>query len=198
MIEKTDKIGIVRQHRWLSAAKQAEVLKPRCRTVVSLGGGDLLPVKIEDVEKWAAKGTVFELVHAFLLVDAKPRRRTVALKSEFRSALAKIEKRGAAVVDVDAGICSTKHRKSLLALVDSDIARSQKGSKSATNGAQSKGRPTYNPTMQELKDAKAIWRDLIEYPEWKDADAALKANVSKKFTAWRAHDLWGPRTGKRR
>jgi hypothetical protein len=198
MIEKTDKIGIVRQHRWLSADKQAEALAPRCRTIISLGGGSHRVVAIKDVQKLARKGTVFELVHAFLLIDAKPRRRAVALKTEIRAALAKIEKAGAVVVDVDAGICSTKHRKAFLALVDSDIARSQKGSKSATNGALSKGRPVYNPTMQELKDAKAIWRDDIEYPEWDDCDAALRANVNKKFTALRAYDLWGPRTGKRR
>jgi hypothetical protein len=82
----------------------------------------------------------------------------------------------------------------LLALVDSDLARSNRGAKSATNGALSKGRPVYEPTKAELADAKAIWRDRVDYPEWRDADAALRSKVNKRFTAARAYLLWGKRT----
>lgn len=198
MTDLTDKIGVTRQHRWLSADRQAELLRPRNARIVSLGGGDVTRVAREDVEKLVRARTVVELVHAFLLADPARKRTTGGMKADFRSALARIEKRGGVLVDVDAGICSKKHRRALLALVDSDLARSNRGAKSATNGAQSQGRPAYNPTMAELKDAKAIWRDDIEYPEWDDCDAALREKVNPKFTAWRAYDLWGPRTGKRR
>lgn len=189
----TDRIGVIRQHRWVSADKQAELLKPRCAKIVSLGGGGVRQVEREDVEKFARPGTEIVLVHAFLLAD--PRRKRVAggMKADFRAALARLEKRDAVVVDLDAGICSGKHRRAMLALVDSDIARSNRGAKSATNGARSQGRPTYEPTDAEKAAAKAIWRDLIDYPEWPDADKAIRKQVNKLFTAWRAYDLWGGR-----
>ena len=198
MTESSDHIGIVRQHRWVSANKQAEALKPRCRTIIELGPQHRRSSTFEDVEKLARKGTVLELVHAFLLADRNNGRGTVAMKADFRERLARLEKKGAVVVDADNQLCSAKQRRALLAVVDSDIIRSNKGAKSATNGALSKGRPIYNPTMAELKDAKAIWRDTIEYPEWRDANAALREKVNRKFTAWRAYDLWGPRTAKRK
>lgn len=193
MTENTDRIGVVRQHRWLSADKQAELLRERCRKIVSLGGGKLPQVEREDVEKLARPGTAIELVHSFLLADPKRKRTRGGMKADFRSALERLEKRGAVVVDVDAGICSGKHRRAMLALVDKDIARSNQGAKSATNGALSRGRPTYEPTRDELKAAKAIWRDLIDHPEWSDADKALREQVNPRFTAWRAYDEWGGR-----
>jgi hypothetical protein len=190
MADFADKIGVIRKHRWISAEEQAERLRSRCRLVVSLGGGRAKTVTLEDVERLVRPGTVVELVHAFLLVD--PIRKYVrgGMKADFRVALSLLEKRGATVVDVDAQVCSGKQRKALLALVDSDISRSNRGARSATNGSRSKGRPTYEPTRDELRAAKAIWRDLIEYREWSDADKALRTQVNRKFTAWRAYKLW--------
>lgn len=198
MTENTDRIGVVRQHRWMSADKQAELLRPRCAKIVSLGGGKLPQVEREDVEKLARPGTVIELVHAFLLADPRRKKLRGGLQADFRAALERLEKRGAIVVDVDASICSRKHRRAMLALADKDIARSNQGSKSATNGARSRGRPAYKPSPEELRDAKGIWRDLIEYPEWDDADAALRTKVNPLFTAWRAYDIWKGRKPKTR
>lgn len=198
MTEFQDRIGIVRAHRWVSVSKQTEALRAHCRTILELGPQHRRTSSFEDVEKLARKGTVFMLVHAFLLADRNNGRGTVAMKADFRARLSRLEKNGAVVMDVDSQISSAKQRRALLALADSDIIRSNKGAKSATNGALSKGRPTYNPTMQELKDAEGIWRDLIEYPEWADANKALRKKVNRKFTAWRAYDLWGPRTTKRK
>ena len=190
MTENTDRIGVTRQHRWMSADKQAELLRPRCTKIVSLGGGKLPQVEREDVEKLARPGTAIEFVHSFLLADPRRKKLRGGMQADYRAALARLEKRGAVVVDVDAGICSGKHRRAMLALADKDIARSNQGAKSAANGARSRGRPTYEPTAEEKRDAKAIWRDLIEYPEWDDADIALRSKVNPKFTAWRAYDYW--------
>lgn len=193
MTEKADKIGVTRQHRWMSADKQAELLRHRNRKVLSLGGGAEMQIDLEGLVTLARDGTVIEFVHAFLLADPKRKRTAGGMKADFRAALVKLEKRGAVVVDVDAGICSRKHRRAMLALVDSDIGRSNQGAKSATNGARSKGRPTYEPTKAEKDAAKAIWRDLIDYPEWADADKAIRREVNKLFTAFRAYELWGGR-----
>ncbi len=193
MHEPVDKIGVVRQHRWLSADEQAQILAPRCRKVVSLGGSGAQSVTREDLERLARPGTVVELVHAFLLAD--PRRKKVrgGLQADFRAVLDRLDKRGAKVVDVDAQICSGKQRKALLALVDSDLARSNRGAKSATNGTRSRGRPSYEPTPGELERAEHIWGNTRSYPEWPDADKALRTKVNKQFTMWRAYEEFGPR-----
>jgi hypothetical protein len=193
MTDLADKIGVTRQHRWLSADKQAEILVPRCRKVVSLSGGSTQIVTREDLERLIRPGTVIELVHAFLLADPKRKRTAGGMKADFRSVLGRIEKRGGIVVDVDAGICSQKNKRALLALVDSDLARSNRGAKSAANGARSRGRPKGQFSLQQLKDAKAIWRNVKDYPNWVDTRAPLGEIVDPngiKFTPDRAYDLW--------
>ena len=193
MHDPVDKIGVTRQHRWLSADEQAEILKPRNRIVVSLGGGSARKIERKDLERLARPGTVIELVHAFLLADPRRKKLKGGLQADFREALDRLEKRGAKVVDVDGSVCSGKQRRALLSLVDSDLARSNRGAKSATNGAKSRGRPAYEPTEDEKTAAKLIWLDRKTYREWSDANKALRKQVNKRFTAWRAYGLWGGR-----
>lgn len=196
MTENTDRIGVVRQHRWVSADKQAELLAPRCRKIVSLGGGKLPQVEREDVEKLARPGTVIELVHAFLLADPRRKKQRGGLQADFRAALERLESRGAVVVDVDASICSRKHRRAMLALADKDIARSNQGAKSATNGARSKGRQEADFTPKQWEDAYNVWHNRKAFPFWNDVDVALAKIVSpngQKFTRYRAHAKWGGR-----
>lgn len=193
MHDPVDKIGVTRQHRWLSADEQAEILKPRNRIVVSLGGGKSRQIRREDLERLARPGTVIEFVHAFLLADPRRKKLKGGLQADFRAALDRLEKRGAKIVDVDGSVCSGKQVKALLALVDSDLARSNRGAKSATNGARSRGRPAYEPTPEELEKARDIWGNTRTYPEWPDADKALRSRVHDRFTMWRAYDEFGPR-----
>lgn len=189
MGEVVDKIGVARDHRWKRAPAQIEALKQRCRKVVSLGGGDVVQVSREDLERLVRPGTVLEFVHAFLLADPRRKKLKGGLRGDFRAALARLEKRGAVVVDVDGQICSKKHRRALVALADSDISRSNQGARSATNGARSKGRPRYEPTKDDLAKAKAIWRNTKDYPEWDDAARAFEQEVPQ-FTTARAFKLW--------
>lgn len=189
MAEAVDKIGVVRQHRWMSADEQAELLKARCRKIVSLGGGKLQQADLDQLVTLARDDTVIEFVHAFLLADPRRKKAKGGLQADFRAALARIEKRGAAVVDVDGQVCSQKHRRALLALVDADLARSNRGAKSATNGARSRGRQAADFTDAEMKEAKAVWRNVKDYPEWDDAAGALPEG----FTVHRAYKLWGSR-----
>lgn len=196
-----DKIGVVRDHRWMTADKQAEILDPRCRVVLSLGGGKskLIDrhVDLDDLVMLAREGTQIELTHAFLLAEPRRKRLSGGMRTDFRVALKKIKARGAEVFDVTAVIGSDQPVP-FLAWVDAEIGRSNRGLASAANGENSKrGRKPYEPTKQELKDAKAIWRDRIEYPEWPDADKALREQVNERFTAARAYDLWKGRIPKR-
>ena len=56
-----------------------------------------------------------------------------------------------------------------------------------------KGRPLVSFTDAELKDGKAAWRNLVDYPTWDDVRSALPDG----FTVHRAHRLWGPRKPKK-
>jgi Asp-tRNA(Asn)/Glu-tRNA(Gln) amidotransferase A subunit family amidase len=193
MAEPVDKIGVVRHHRWVAADVQVERLKDRCRIVVSLGGGPARQIDRDGLVKLSRPGTVIELVHAFLLAEPRRKKLRGGLQADFRAALAQLEARGAKIVDLDGSVCSGKQRRALLSLVDSDLARSNRGAKSATNGAKSRGRPAYEPTEDEKTAAKLIWLDRRKYREWSDANKALRKQVNKRFTAWRAYGLWGGR-----
>lgn len=187
-----DKIGVVRDHRWLSADKQAESLAPRCRVVVSLGGGKMRHLDREALERLARPGCIIELVHAFLLAD--PSRKTLSggARRDFRAALSALEKRGAQVFDLTADIGSEK-RHAFLAVVDADIGASNRGRASKANGEKSRrGRRRYEPSEDEQRRAEAIWGNTKRYPDWKAAKEALKREVPK-FTVFRAWKAWGTR-----
>lgn len=193
MNDVTDKIGVVRDHRWMRAPEQIALLRERCPKVLTLGGGGILVATREDLVRFARPGTVFEFVHAFLLADPKRKRSKGGMKEDFRVALAMLEKRGAYVADVDGGVCSGKQRKALLALVDSDLARHNRGARSATNGTRSKGRQEADFTVEQKKEAKSIWHNPIDFKTWKAAGEALAEIVSpngQKFTVDRANKLW--------
>lgn len=187
-----DKIGVVRDHRWIRADEQAARLAPRCRVVVSLGGGKVKQVDRNALVKLARPGTVIELCHAFLLAEPRRKRLSGGMRKDFRAALAALEKRGAQVFDLDTGIGSDR-RKALLAVVDIDIGRSNRGKHSALNGAKStKGRKPKDFTAQQLRDAKAVWRNVKDYPAWEDVALEFERSVPG-FTTARAHRLWGGR-----
>lgn len=196
-----DKIGVVVDHRWMPADKQAEVLAPRNRIVVSLGGGRSALIKSrsdrDDLLKWCRPGTVIELVHAFLLADQRHKRQAGGLRKDFRVALAAIEKRGAQVFDVTADVGSDK-RKALLAVVDTDIGRSTRGRSSKLNGHKStRGKAPADFTAEQMEKAEGIWGNRKKYPKEKDTKAPLAAIVSpngRKFTRFRARREFGNRT----
>ncbi len=190
-----DKIGVVRDHRWIKADAQVQMLRSRCRVVVSLGGGKVQQIDRDELARLVRPDTVVELVHAFLLAEPRRKRQPGGMKADLRVAVAQIEKRGGAVADVDSGLTTAKegHRKAMLALADQQISRSNRGHKSALNGAKSRGRPVAAFSPQQLKDAKAIWRNVKDYPTWEAVQAAYDAEIDG-FTTARAFKLWRGRT----
>jgi hypothetical protein len=192
MNDSQHKIGVVRHHRWLSAAEQERILAERCRIVVSLGGGRAKVVTLDELAKLTRPGDVIELVHVFLLAD--PRKKHVAggMKANLKAAIALlVDKRQGIISDVDAGLTTEKagHRNAMMALAEDQIGRSNKGLRSALNGAKSKGRPVASFTSQEVKNAKATWRNVKDYPTWGDVAKALPEG----FTTARAYKLFGKR-----
>jgi hypothetical protein len=187
-----DKIGVVRHHRWISASEQEKILGQRCRIVVSLGGGKAKAVTLDELAKFTRPGTVIELVHVFLLADPRKKNVKGGMKASLAAAIALlVDKRGGVISDVDAGLTTEKagHRKAMMALAEDQIGRSNKGLRSALNGAKSKGRPAEKFHAAELKNAKAAWRNVKDYPTWGDVAKALPEG----FTTARAYKLFGKR-----
>jgi len=186
------KIGVVRQHRWLSASEQERILSPRCRIVVSLGGGKAKQVTLDELAKLTRPGDVIELVHVFLLANPRKKHVVGGMKADLKAAVALlVDKRQGIISDADTGLTTETpgHRKAITALAEDQIGRSNKGLKSALNGAQSKGRPPAKFTAEQMKEAKAIWRNVMDYPTWGAAVNALPDG----FTGARAYKLWGSR-----
>ena len=187
-----DAIGVVREHRWASADAQAKRLREDgCSGIISLSGGaKLLQGTRADLQRMATKGRTFKLLWAFLLAD--PRKGTAgAMTRDLRTVLDAFRARGAYVKDVETGLSTEKpaHLRALMAVAKDMIGRSRQGLKSHLNGERAKGRPRVTFSAEQMKDAKATWRNTKDYPTWGDAAAVLPEG----FTTARAHKLWGPR-----
>jgi hypothetical protein len=192
-----DKIGVVRDHRWASADKQAERLAPICRKVVSLGGGKLQQIDRDGLVMLGRSDREFVLCHAFLLTEPKRKRLSGGMRKDFRAVMAALDARGAQVFDLEADTGSDK-RKAFLAVVDADIGNSNRGRHSRLNGAKStRGRIPADFTPAQYEKAGDIWGNTKRYPEEKDTVPALAKIVSArghKFTKYRARAKFGGRT----
>ena len=204
MTDVQGKIGVVRHHRWISAAEQERILQPRCRFIVSLGGGKAKLVTLAELAKLTRPGDVIEFVHVFLLADPRKKHAVGGMKADLKAAVALlVDKREGIISDAETGLTTATpgHRKAIMALAEDQIGRSNKGLKSALNGAKSKGRPKPDFTPQQFAEAKAVWRNLIDYPEWIDTKEPLKQIVSPNgiaFTPERAYTHWKRRTKAKR
>jgi hypothetical protein len=187
-----DTIGVVHEHRWCKPAEQVKRLEDDgCRVIVSLGGGKTKQVTFDELLKLSRDGTVLKFVHVMFLADVR-KKGAKAVRASYRAREKKlIEERGAVLKDLDSGLTTEQpgHRKAILALTDDLIARHAQGAKSAAVGQARKGRPLLTFTEQQMKDAKAVWRNLKDYPTWETAAEALP----EKFTVHRAHRMWGKR-----
>jgi hypothetical protein len=203
-MSENDNIGVIRPHRWISAEAQRKRLEADgCRTIVALDGKKDTATR-EELVKLTRETTTIKVVHAFLLADPKRRRLKGGLKADFLSVLKRLickppGGRGGTVKDVASGLTTAdkEHKRMIIAGANDHITRDGKGLKSALNGARNRGRQRVDFTPEQLRAAKAVWRDLVEYPSWEAADKGL-ADVHKDFTRYRAHRLWGPRKSKKR
>lgn len=192
MAVETDLVGVVREHRWASIAAQTKRLKEAGCTKVF----DLSKVDRQDIERLARPERVLCLLFAFLLA----RKRKGGMMADFEGCLARIEKRNGSVRDVSTGLTSNgEARASFLAVVKDQARRSQQGLHAAEKGRLKKGRPHEDYSAQQYADAKAIWRDRVEYPDErrdaKPALAAIQSTSGTPFSVARARRKWGKRHG---
>jgi hypothetical protein len=191
-----DAVGLVRHHRWAKVEfQQARLKEDGCRGII-----DLDKTKREEVLRLLRDGRMGKLLYAFLLANPK---RTRKVYEDFRDTLAKIEARGGSIKDVSTGLDTTDktRRTALLDVVRGQARRHLQGAKSVENGRNHKpGRKKQDYTPEQLTEAKAIWRDLVEYPTWPAAREALKQIKSTKgvpFSTDRARRLWKLRKPRR-
>ena len=200
-----DAFAVVREHRWISADDQAEMLRAtKPKAVWSLDGGTkLAKCRLIDLDKWsAAPGRVFRVVHLFLLVE--PARNTPVMREGLKTLVHNlVDKRGAVIEELDSGL-STAHpgqRRTMVLAAREMIRASCQGAKSALNGRRMRGRQLVEFTREQFAQAKTIWRDTVEYPH-EDNDAApalakIRARAGEPFTKYRARALWKSRKSKR-
>lgn len=178
-----DAIGVVREHRRLKAKGQEERLKQDgCRAVLNIGktGGHTR----EDLERLVRGGTVVKLVHTFLLADPKSKRKAGGRRKDLLDAMARIEKRGGTIKDVDSGLttANNEHRYALIALATEQLARDGRGLRSHINGRL--GRPVRTFPPEVWARAEAIWNNR-KLATWKATEAPLKALGLTPREAWR-------------
>lgn len=155
MAVENDKIGVVREHRWIKAGEQRRRLEAEgCRGILDIGGS----ASRSDVVKMACQDRVFVLVHAFLLADPRARGRKGGMKADLAAVIKELGKRGAAVMDMETGLTTQapEHRKAILAVSFAHIARSNQGLKSSLNGHKSRGRPR---SWDDPAVRKVIWEE---------------------------------------
>lgn len=151
-----DKLGVVRDHRWVSAAVQRKRLEEDgCRGILELDGKKNA-VTQNDIIRMSTIGRTFVFVHAFFLADPSFRKKRGGLVANFDAALAEIAERGGAVKDLETGLSTAdrQHRKAIIAISHRHIARSNQGLRSSINGKKSRGRPM---SWSDPKDRQTIW-----------------------------------------
>jgi hypothetical protein len=182
-----DAIGLVRDHRWLSVKAQTKQLREAgCSKIFDLDAQDR-----RDMEKIAGRRVV-RMVYAFLLANPD---RTRGMWADFLGSLARIEARGGVVADMSTKLDSSTQRAAFLDVVRGQVRRHNQGE----NPAERKGKPGRQKltfSTGQIKQARAIWKDLVNFPTGADVKKALKAIKSKEGVAWsetRAYRLFKKR-----
>lgn len=178
-----DAIGFVRDHRWLSVKAQTKQLREAgCSKIFDLDAHDRA-----DMERIAGRRVV-RLVYAFLLANPD---KTRGMWADFMGSLERIEKRGGVVVDMSTRLDSATQRTAFLAVVRDQVRRHNQGETSETRKGKP-GRKRVIFTAGQLRQARAIWKDIANFPTYRDAAAELRKikGDGGKFTEVRAFRLW--------
>lgn len=185
-----DIIGLIRsiKPRYPEASQRAALTAPGVTTRCIL---NLADVSREDLVRMTRSGTVIAILHLHLLADPKNKHKRGGARADLWKAIDALEKRGGVFWELYTGLKSdTKAgRDKMTREAVETLARGRH----KTERSDKRGRPSADFNAQQLKEAKAIWRNVKDYPRWEDADAALAEIVSKNgrpFTRNRAFALW--------
>ena len=181
-----DAIGLVRDHRWLSAKAQTKRLKEAgCSKVFDLDAQDRA-----DMEKIAGRRVV-RLVYAFLLANPE---RTRGMLADLMGVLDRIKARGGTVVDLDSRLDSETNPDAFKAVVADQVRRHNQGETSnARKGKPGRKKVTF--TAGQLRQARTIWKDVENFPTYDAAARELRKIKGDGgfFSETRAFRLWRKR-----
>jgi hypothetical protein len=139
------------------------------------------------IERMACKGRVFKVRHLFLLAEPKARKRG-GWRKDLLDFMGRVEDKGAIIKDVDLQLTTEKpsHRS---AMVLQAIEQLSNNGRTVHLKGKRQGRKATAFDAAALKDAKAAWRNVKDYPTWGDVAKALPEG----FTTARAYKLFGKR-----
>lgn len=186
-----DVIGLARAHRWATVAAQTKRLKDAGCTRIF----DLDQHSRRDLERIVSRRAV-KLVFAFLLAEPE---RTRSMWADFLGSLGRIEAAGGSVTDVDSGLDSVANPAAFRDVVAGQVRRHNQGEKAHERKGKP-GRQLVVFTKGQIRQARDIWKDVQNYPNYDDAKAALARIKSAKgvpFSVSRAFRRWRGRPEKR-
>lgn len=179
-------IGLVRDHRWLSAKAQTKQLRETgCIKIF-----DLDEQQRADMERIAGRRVV-RLVYAFLLANPN---RTRGMLADLTGVLERIKARGGTVVDLDSRLDSETNPAAFKAVVADQVRRHNQG-ESPHSRKGKPGRKKVTFTAGQLRQARAIWKDVTNFPTYDAAKHELRKIKGDGgfFSETRAFRLWRKR-----
>jgi hypothetical protein len=179
ILSTEDAIGFIRPHPRISEKVQ--------RSALTEDGVKGIIDDRDAIERMACEGRIFKVRHLFLFAEPKARKRG-GWRKDLLDFMGRVEDRGAIIKDVDLQLTTEKpsHRSAMVLQAIEQLANN--GRTVHLKGKRSGRKPTAF-TAEQLKEAKSIWRNVMDYPSWGSAVAAFPDG----FTGARAYKLWGKR-----
>jgi hypothetical protein len=174
-----DAIGFVRPHPRIGEKLQ--------RAALTEDGVKGIVDDRDAIERMACKGRMFKVRHLFLFAEPKARKHG-GWRKDLLDFMGRVEDKGAIIKDVDLQLTTEKpsHRSAMVLQAIEQLANN--GRTVHLKGKRT-GRKPSAFSADNLRDAKATWRNVKDYPTWGDVAKALPEG----FTTARAYKLFGKR-----
>jgi hypothetical protein len=181
VLSDDDAIGFIRKHPRIGEQVQ--------RSALNADGVRGIIDDREALERMACAGRMFKVRHLFLLAEPKARKWRGGWRKDLLDFMGRVEDKGAVIKDVDLQLTTEKpsHRSAMVLQAIEQLASN--GRTVHLKGKRS-GRKALTFTAAQLRDAKAVWRNVKDYPTWEAALAAMPEG----FTTARAYKLWQGRS----
>jgi hypothetical protein len=179
ILSTEDAIGFIRPHPRIKEGVQ--------RSALTADGVKGIVDDRDAIERMACKGRMFKVRHLFLFAEPKARKRG-GWRKDLLDFMGRVEDKGAVIKDVDLQLTTEKpsHRS---AMVLQAIEQLASNGRTVHLKGKRQGRKATAFDVAALRDAKASWRNVKDYPTWGDVAKALPEG----FTTARAYKLFGKR-----
>jgi hypothetical protein len=179
ILSTEDAIGFIRPHGRITERVQ--------RSALTEDGVKGIIDDRDAIERMACEGRMFKVRHLFLFAEPKARKRG-GWRKDLLDFMGRVEDKGAIIKDVDLQLTTEKpsHRS---AMVLQAIEQLASNGRTVHLKGKRQGRKVTSFDAAAMRDAKASWRNVKDYPTWGDVAKALPEG----FTTARAYKLFGKR-----